>query len=44
MIKTGDDIALAGHKPLFYVVTFMKMPLFERQHKKKQQWTVSEAL
>ena len=24
-----DDIASAGHKPLFYVVTFVKMPLFE---------------
>ena len=27
-----DDIDSAGHKSLFYVVTFVKMPLFERGH------------
>ena len=39
-----DDIALAGHRPLFYVVTFVKMLLFERGHKKWQLWDGNRAL
>ena len=31
-----DDIASAGHKPLVYLVTFVKMSLFERGYKKWQ--------